>query len=52
MFLIRKSCLNLKNDLKLTIMSVSRKSMIMNIDSIATISPKTSGRFEASLINE
>ncbi|MCM3028486.1 LytTR family transcriptional regulator DNA-binding domain-containing protein [Bacillus safensis] len=28
------------------------KSMILNIDSIAAISPKTSGRFEAKLTNE
>ncbi len=28
------------------------KSMILNINSIAAISPKTSGRFEARLTNE
>ncbi|MES9719013.1 LytTR family transcriptional regulator DNA-binding domain-containing protein [Bacillus safensis] len=28
------------------------KSMILNIDSIVAISPKTSGRFEAKLTNE
>ncbi|GLF91635.1 LytTR family DNA-binding domain-containing protein [Bacillus pumilus] len=51
-FLIKEKLFELEEQLEAHDYVRISKSMILNIDSIAAISPKTSGRFEASLTNE
>lgn len=51
-FLIKEKLFELEEHLEAHDYVRISKSMILNIDSIAFISPKTSGRFEASLKNE
>ncbi|WP_410976907.1 LytTR family DNA-binding domain-containing protein [Bacillus safensis] len=51
-FLLKEKLFELEERLEIYDYVRISKSMILNIDSIADISPKTSGRFEASLTNE
>ncbi|TKI22519.1 LytTR family transcriptional regulator [Bacillus pumilus] len=50
-FLIKEKLFELEERLEAHDYLRVSKSMILNIDQIAAISPKTSGRFEASLMN-
>ncbi|MDI0275042.1 hypothetical protein QGQ84_15770 [Bacillus safensis] len=52
MFLIKEKLFELEERLEAYDYVRISKIDFMDIDSIATLSPKTSGRFEASLINE
>ncbi|WP_368774912.1 LytTR family DNA-binding domain-containing protein [Bacillus aerius] len=51
-FLLKEKLFELEKQLEAHDYVRISKSMILNIDSIAAISPKTSGRFEAKLTNE
>ncbi|WP_342493347.1 LytTR family DNA-binding domain-containing protein [Bacillus sp. FSL W7-1346] len=51
-FLLKEKLFELEKQLEAHDYVRISKSMILNIDSIAAISPKTSGRFEASLTNK
>ncbi|MFP3419881.1 LytTR family DNA-binding domain-containing protein [Bacillus sp. SIMBA_154] len=51
-FLIKEKLFELEEQLEAHDYVRISKSMIVNIDQIAAISPKTSGRFEARLTNE